>query len=115
MSLFEQHAYSHRYIRFVKYHLEEFTTIYLAPTPASSRALQERLSREYATLIAGHICTCWCSLLRERQTGNVCGECQRRRHLAVKQDVAIEIGRGALIHAPCPLVLLLDLHSGYAA
>lgn len=111
----ESLGYSPRYLRFVRYHLEEFTTIYLAPTPASTRALQERLSREYATLIAGHICTCWCSLLRERQTGNVCGECQRRRHLVLKQDVALEIGRRSPVHAPAPLTLLLDLNAGYAA
>jgi len=111
----DQRIYSRRYIRFVTYHLEEFTTIYLAPTPSTTRALQERLSREFATLPPRHICTCSCSYLRELATGNVCAECQTRRKNAVKQDIAIEIGRGALIHAPCPLVLLLDLHAGYAA
>ena len=111
----DQRLYSHRYIRFVRYHLVEFTTIYLAPTPSSTRALSERLGREYATLPPRHICTCSCSYLRELATGNVCAECQLRRRNAIKQDVAIEIGRGALIHAPCPLVLMLDLEAGYAA
>ena len=111
----ESLGYSRRFLAFVRYHLAEYETIYLAPSPSTTRALQERLHREYQTLPPRHICTCWCSYLKEQRTGNVCPECQRTRHLAVKQDVALEIGRGALVHAPTPLVLLLDLHAGFAA
>lgn len=108
-------TYSRRFIAFVRIHLIEYETAYLAPTPSSSRANLERLRREYMTLPPRHICTCYCSFLHEQRTGNVCQECQRRRKLAVKQDIAIEIGRTSPVNAPLPLVLMLDYAAGYAA
>lgn len=110
-----QHAYSKRYVAFVRQHLEEFRTAYLAPTPSSSKALLERLRREYVSLPARHICTCWCSYLRERQTGNCCSVCAQRRRTAVKDDLANEMGRSSPVHAPAPLTLMLDVEAGYAA
>lgn len=110
----DQRIYPHHYVRFVRTHWEEFQTAYLAPTPASCRSLLERLRREYVTLPPRHICTCFCSYLRERTTGNVCVECRKRRANAVNHDIAVEIGRSQPVNAPIPLVVCLDVEAGYA-
>lgn len=111
----DQRLYSKRYIAFVKAHREAFEAAYLAPSPQTTRNELERLSREYATLPPRHICTCWCSYLRERTTGNVCVDCRKRRANAVQHDIAVEIGRSSPVNAPMPLVTMLDLEAGYAA
>ena len=115
VDVLEDLGYSKHFIRFVRAHREEYETAYLAPTPVSSRAQLERLRREFVNLPPRHVCTCWCSYLRERTTGKVCVICaQRRRH--EPHDAALaEIGRTSPVHPPLPLVIMLDLEAGYAA
>lgn len=102
-------TYSPRRVRFVLAHREAYEAAYLNPNRAAASNEIERLEREYHTLPPRHVCTCWCSFLRERQTGNVCTECARRRANSVRQDVGVVIGRTTHVHPPMPSAAMLDL------
>lgn len=108
----DHRTYSKRYVAFVRAHWEAFQAAYLDGNAQASRPEMERLSREYRTLPPRHVCSCWCP--SERRGGPPCVECKRLRSSSVRQDVAVEIGRTAMVHPPTPLVTCLDLESGYA-
>lgn len=96
----DQVRYSERYIRFVLAHLEAFHAAYVGGDPAGASHELQRLAREYATLPSRHSCSCW---------GHHCLACRKLAEQRTRQDVAVEIGRGATINPPMPDALLLDL------
>lgn len=103
-----QRRYSPRLLAFRQRHREAFEAVAYGTSPEHSRAALERLGREYATLPPGHSCTCICPLEERRDGTPACVECRRLRRSAVQQDVAVEIGRTARAHPPCPPVDWLD-------
>jgi hypothetical protein len=101
-------TYSARRVRFVLAHREAFNAAYLNPDKRAASNELERLNREYATLPPRHDCSCMCPNVRHGRMR--CHECQRLDEQRPKgPDVAVEIGRGAMVHPPTPSPEILDL------
>lgn len=98
--------YSKHYIRFVKAHMEAFEAAYLDGNSQAARSELERLEREYRTLPPRHDCSCY---------GHHCMECGKIARQRVDAPARVEIGRTGMVNPPTPMVLMLDLGSGYAA
>lgn len=115
--------YSARLRRFVKAHIEAYTTAYMDGARASANELR-RLETEYRTLPPRHDCSCWCRYERcaaradycakARHYHYVCADCQRLRRN--RQDDAEDIRQqGGVLGPETPMVLLLDYMAGYMA
>lgn len=103
----DHHAYTRQRLRFIRIHQEAYSAAYLSPDPQAASNELERLSREYRTLPPRHDCSCWPEHCR------ACAALGAQRPRG--SDVAVSIGRGSLVNAPCPMVLMLDVEAGYAA
>jgi hypothetical protein len=104
----DQSTYSPRWIAFVRQHEEEYRTAYEAIPQATSRALLERLHREWATLPPRHLCSCHCP--NQARGFPPCRECARLRASSVRDDMAGEVrGTGVVDEGVVPMPLMLDL------
>lgn len=111
----DHHRYKRRLLRFYQAHREAYDASYLDGNPQSSRNELHRLEREYKTLPPRHDCTCARRNPRTGITEYHCIECRRIGEELREVSDPVEIGRGAMVNAPMPSTLLLDLHAGYTA
>jgi hypothetical protein len=118
------HSYYGRdFVKFVQAHLAEFVTAHRNPDKRTSRAILERLSREFETLPPRHSCSCpgridksmpGCPSEDVSRGFPQCPEC-RKLHADdrwILVDVGAEVGRTYPVEPPMPDVLMLDAAAG---